>query len=66
MANLKYTLILILDKIKESILNNELTENQQYYLSQILLLWYNNDMEDRNMIEYLFTGWWIKSSLVTN
>ncbi len=55
-------LLTLIDQIKETITTGELSEDSQEHVWNALV-WDKNDPHNKEMIKYLFTGWWIHQRL---
>ena len=51
-------LVILLDQIKESVIKDEIPLDTQEEIWDTLL-WDKNETHNKEMLSYLFTGWWI-------
>ena len=58
------SLLQLLDTIKNDINNKQLTVDDQEKLWDSLT-WNKNDPDNKELIKYLFTGWWIHQQVPT-
>ena len=55
-------LVILLDKLKKDILEDKISQEDQENIWNYFN-WNKDDPENKDLVKYLFTGWWIYSNL---